>query len=145
MQWFGWFAVGVGVVIVTYYAIIMSWSVNYTWEAATLGWQDNMGQYANVEYALETTDLEDMAVLTPVPERLWGTEFTDPVKIACTAFNPPAHFWLPGKEAFTQCLPWLMPTHSCHLQATSSSTTSSVLPVSRGIWEHSDGRCSSGS
>ena len=79
MQWFGWFAVGVGFVIVTYYAIIMSWSVNYTWEAATLGWQDNIGEYANVEYAVETTDLDNMVVLTPVPDRLVGTAYTDPV------------------------------------------------------------------
>lgn len=79
MQWFGWFAVGVGFVIVTYYAIIMSWSVNYTWEAATLGWQDDMGQYANVEYSLESTDLKDMDVLTPVPDRFVGNMFVDPV------------------------------------------------------------------
>ena len=79
MQWFGWFAVGVGFVIVTYYAIIMAWSVNYTWEAATLGWQDDMGQYANVEYSLESTDLSNMKVLTPVPERFVGNMFVDPV------------------------------------------------------------------
>jgi SNF family Na+-dependent transporter len=79
MQWFGWFAVGVGFVIVTYYAIIMSWSVNYTWEAATLGWQHDIGQYADVEYAVENTDLDNMSVLTPVPGRLVGEAFTDPV------------------------------------------------------------------
>ncbi len=70
---------GVGFIIVTYYAIIMSWSVNYTWEAATLGWQQDRGEYANVEYSLETTSMADMEVLTPVPGRLLGTEYTDPV------------------------------------------------------------------
>lgn len=79
MQWFGWFAVGVGFIIVTYYAIIMAWSVNYTWEAATLGWQQDRGEFADVQYALETTDLGDMEVLTPVPHRLLGTYYTDPV------------------------------------------------------------------
>lgn len=79
MQWFGWFAVGVGFIIVTYYAIIMSWSVNYTWEAATLGWQSNQGEYADVQYSVETTDMNDMEVLTPVPERLLWREYTDPV------------------------------------------------------------------
>ena len=79
MQWFGWFAVGVGFIIVTYYAIIMSWSVNYTWEAATLGWQQNRGEYANVELAIEATDMGDMEVLTPIPHRLLGQEYTDPV------------------------------------------------------------------
>jgi len=79
MQWFGWFAVGVGFVIVTYYAIIMSWSVNYTYEAATLGWQENIGEYADVQYAVETTELEDMAVLTPIPDRFIGLNCIDPV------------------------------------------------------------------
>ncbi len=79
MQWFGWFAVGVGFIIVTYYAIIMAWSVNYTWEAATLGWQKDQGQYADVEYAVMPTDLENMEVLTPVPRDLSGTAFVDPV------------------------------------------------------------------
>lgn len=79
MQWFGWFAVGVGFIIVTYYAIIMSWSVNYTWEAATLGWQNDRGEYANVEFSVGATDLSDMEVLTPVPPEYLGMEFTDPV------------------------------------------------------------------
>ncbi len=79
MQWFGWFAVGVGFIIVTYYAIIMSWSVNYTWEAATLGWQSDRGEYANVEYSVGATDLADMEVLTPVPPEYLEMEFTDPV------------------------------------------------------------------
>lgn len=79
MQWFGWFAVGVGFVIVTYYAIIMSWSVNYTYQAATLGWQENIGEYADAQYSIETTELENMDVLTPVPERLIGLNCVDPV------------------------------------------------------------------
>lgn len=79
MQWFGWFTVGVGFVIVTYYAIIMAWSVNYTWEAATLGWQKNQGEYANMEYAVEPTELSNMEVLVPVPSRLVGTTYTDPI------------------------------------------------------------------
>jgi SNF family Na+-dependent transporter len=79
LQWFGWFAVGVGFIIVCYYAIIMSWCVNYTWESATLGWQKDQGQYAVVEYAIEGTGLEDMEVLTPVPGRLLGTAYVDPI------------------------------------------------------------------
>ncbi len=79
MEWFGWFAAGVAFVIVTYYAIIMSWSMNYTYEAATLGWQKDKGQYADIQYAVQETELEDMEVLTPVPETLVGMEFTDPV------------------------------------------------------------------
>lgn len=79
LQWFGWFAVGVGFVIVTYYAIIMAWSVNYTWEAATLGWEEEPGLYAETEYAITGTELPDMAVLTEIPDDLLGMSFRSPV------------------------------------------------------------------
>ena len=79
LEWFGWFAVGVGFIIVCYYAIVMSWCVNYTWEAATLGWQKDPGEYALVEYSIGETELEDMHVLTPVPDHLLGTPYTDPI------------------------------------------------------------------
>ena len=79
LEWFGWFAVGVGFIIVCYYAIIMSWAVNYTYEAATLGWEQEPGQHANVEYALTTTNLQDMEVLTPVPDDLIGLGFVSPI------------------------------------------------------------------
>ncbi len=92
MQWFGWFAAGVGFIIVTYYAIIMSWSMNYTWEAATLGWQQNQGEYADVQYAVETTDLENMEVLTPVPQRLYNTQYTDPVDCSAGTIQPEGTF-----------------------------------------------------
>ncbi|MCD4777275.1 MAG: sodium-dependent transporter [Candidatus Aegiribacteria sp.] len=79
LEWFGWFAAGVGFIIVTYYAIIMAWSVNYTYEAATLGWEQEEGLYADVQYAITETDIEDMAVLTDVPDSLLGRTFTSPV------------------------------------------------------------------
>jgi len=62
--------VGVGFIIVCYYAIIMSWCVNYTWEAATLGWQKDPGEYAVLENSICETELEDMDVLTPVPDEM---------------------------------------------------------------------------
>lgn len=79
LEWFGWFAAGVGFIIVTYYAIIMAWSVNYTYEAATLGWEQEEGLYADVQYAITETNLEDMAVLTEVPDSLLGRSFVSPV------------------------------------------------------------------
>ncbi len=79
LEWFGWFAAGVGFIIVTYYAIIMAWSVNYTYEAATLGWVQEEGKYADVQYAITETDLEDMAVLLEVPDSLMGRSFVSPV------------------------------------------------------------------
>lgn len=79
LEWFGWFAAGVGFIIVTYYAIIMAWSVNYTYEAATLGWVQEEGEYADVQYAIIETDLEDMEVLLDVPDSLLGRGFVSPV------------------------------------------------------------------
>lgn len=79
LEWFGWFAAGVGFIIVTYYAIIMAWSVNYTYEAATLGWEQEEGLYADVQYAIIETNLEDMAVLTEIPDSLLGRSFISPV------------------------------------------------------------------
>ncbi len=79
LEWFGWFAAGVGFIIVTYYAIIMAWSVNYTYEAATLGWEQEEGLYADVQYAITETDLEDMDVLVEIPDSLLGRSFVSPV------------------------------------------------------------------
>jgi len=79
LEWFGWFAAGVGFIIVTYYAIIMAWSVNYTYEAATLGWEQEEDLYADVQYAITGTDLEDMEVLTDIPDSLVGRRFVSPV------------------------------------------------------------------
>ncbi len=41
MEWFGWIATGVGFVICAYYAVIMSYCVNYTWHSFTLAWGDD--------------------------------------------------------------------------------------------------------
>ena len=79
LEWFGWFAAGVGFIIVTYYAIIMAWSMNYTYEAATLGWEQEEGVYADAQYAIAETELEDMAVLTQIPDSLVGRSFVSPV------------------------------------------------------------------
>jgi len=79
LEWFGWFAAGVGFIIVTYYAIIMAWSMNYTYEAATLGWEQEEGLYADVQYTITETNLEDMEVLTEVPDHLLGRSFISPV------------------------------------------------------------------
>ena len=79
LQWFGWFAVGVGFVIVTYYAIIMTWAVNYTYEAATLGWEQEPGIYADEQYAITETSIEDLQVLTPVPDSMLGIRFVSAI------------------------------------------------------------------
>ena len=88
LEWFGWFAVGVGFIIVTYYAIIMSWCVNYTYEAATLGWVQEEGRYADVEYAIIPTTLEDMEVQTVIPDSLIGRRFVSPVSDEAGLISP---------------------------------------------------------
>ncbi|RLF25678.1 MAG: sodium-dependent transporter [Thermoplasmata archaeon] len=45
MEWFGWVATGVGFVICTYYAVIMSYCANYTWHSFTLAWGDNPSDF----------------------------------------------------------------------------------------------------
>jgi len=79
LEWFGWFAAGVGFIIVTYYAIIMAWSMNYTYEAATLGWEQEEARYADIQYSVAETDLDDMEVLREVPDSLLGRTFVSPV------------------------------------------------------------------
>jgi SNF family Na+-dependent transporter len=79
LEWFGWFAAGVGFIIVTYYAIIMAWSMNYTYEAATLGWVQEEVEFADTQCAIVETDLEDMTVLTDIPDSLVGRTFVSPV------------------------------------------------------------------
>lgn len=41
MEWFGWFATCVGFVICTYYAVLMSYCLNYVWHSTSLAWGDN--------------------------------------------------------------------------------------------------------
>ena len=44
-EWFGWVIVGIGFVITTYYAAVMSWSFKYLWDAFTLAWGDNTSDF----------------------------------------------------------------------------------------------------
>ncbi|MFO7950921.1 MAG: sodium-dependent transporter [Candidatus Fermentibacteraceae bacterium] len=90
LEWFGWFAVGVGFIITCYYAIIMSWCVNYTFEAATLGWEQEHGQYAQEEMAVMETDLEDYEVLTPVPDDMAGIPFVSAIDSVADVIVPEA-------------------------------------------------------
>ncbi len=79
LEWFGWMAALLSFVIVVYYAIIMGWCVNYTYEAATQGWVQEPGLHADPTMAITSTDLADMKVLTPVPAEMGGMPFVSPV------------------------------------------------------------------
>ncbi len=88
LEWFGWMAALLSFAIVVYYAIIMAWCVNYTYEAATLGWKQEPGLYADPAAAVSTTDLADMQVLTPVPPEMGGTPFVSSVSGATGVVVP---------------------------------------------------------
>ena len=47
LEWFGWFAVGVGFVICSYYSAIMSYCVNYLVHSFTLAWGENPAEFFN--------------------------------------------------------------------------------------------------
>jgi neurotransmitter:Na+ symporter, NSS family len=89
LQWFGWFAVGVGFVICTYYAVIMGWCMNYTWESVNLGWEDRDPIVADTTIAICPTDLGDGLVLTPVPDSLEGRPYTSPSGTRGTVASEP--------------------------------------------------------
>lgn len=89
LQWFGWFAVGVGFVICTYYAVIMGWCMNYTWEAVTLGWEKQTPIAADTSIALCRTTLDDTEVLSPVPDSLEGRPYTSPSGATGTVVSEP--------------------------------------------------------
>ncbi len=63
MEWFGWVATGVGFVICTYYALIMSYCVNFTWHSFTLAWgSDTADFFYNQMIALTDAEAEPWAM-----------------------------------------------------------------------------------
>jgi NSS family neurotransmitter:Na+ symporter len=58
LEWFGWFAVGIGFIICTYYSGIMAYCINYLIHSFNLGWGDNPGAFFN-EKVLGVTDNPD--------------------------------------------------------------------------------------
>ena len=89
LQWFGWFAVGVGLMICAYYAVVMGWCMNYTWEAATLGWDKREPIVADTTIAICNTTLDDRSVLTPVPDSLVGRPYRSPAGTVGTIVDEP--------------------------------------------------------
>jgi len=54
-QWFGWFAVGVGFIITTYYSGIMSYCLNYFVYSFKLSWGNDPGAFFNNEVLAVTS------------------------------------------------------------------------------------------
>ncbi len=44
-EWVGWWATVVGFIIITYYAVVMAWTIRYMVSAATLAWGEDAGGY----------------------------------------------------------------------------------------------------
>ena len=44
-EWIGWWAVGIGFIIVSYYAVIMGWCFNYLRYSVNLAWGENTGDF----------------------------------------------------------------------------------------------------
>lgn len=62
MEWFGWVATGVGFVICTYYAVIMSYCANYAWHSLTLAWGDNPSDFFYKDViGLSTVSVDSLA------------------------------------------------------------------------------------
>ncbi|MCA9214488.1 MAG: sodium-dependent transporter [Planctomycetales bacterium] len=58
LEWFGWFAVGIGFVICSYYSAIMSYCVNYFYYSFTLAWGDDPAEFFNRHVLDKTGDPE---------------------------------------------------------------------------------------
>lgn len=56
LEWFGWFAVGVGFIITTYYSGIMSWCLNYLIFSFKNAWGANPNQFFFNDFLKITTD-----------------------------------------------------------------------------------------
>jgi len=56
LEWFGWFAVGIGFVICTYYSGIMSYCLNYLVHSFSLSWGDAPGEFFSNTVLGKTSD-----------------------------------------------------------------------------------------
>jgi NSS family neurotransmitter:Na+ symporter len=102
LQWFGWFAAGVGFVICVYYTVIMGWCMNYSYEALRMGWERHAELSVDTTLAICPTTLQDRQVLTPVPDSLVGRAYTSPSGAAATIVDEPTTVisWHSGLYAF---------------------------------------------
>jgi NSS family neurotransmitter:Na+ symporter len=59
-EWLGWLAVGVGFVIVSYYAVIMAWSLNYFKFSFNLAWGQDTQTFFFNEFLNRSDNLKDI-------------------------------------------------------------------------------------
>lgn len=102
-EWIGWWAVGVGFVIVTYYAVIMAWGLNYTVFSLTKGWGQETSKFF----------YEDFLGLTDGPLTLGGIRFPILIALVISWVLIVAAIWKGAKTVSkvvyaTVFLPWLI-------------------------------------
>jgi NSS family neurotransmitter:Na+ symporter len=102
-EWIGWWAVLIGFVITTYYAVIMAWGLNYTVFSLTQKWGDNTGDFFFHEFL----------GITKGHFELGGIRLPIVISLLISWFFIIASIWKGAKTAskvvyFTVFLPWLL-------------------------------------
>ena len=59
-EWIGWFACGVGFMIVAYYAVIMGWCVNYFGYSFNLAWGQNTESFFYNDFLQRSENMKDV-------------------------------------------------------------------------------------
>jgi NSS family neurotransmitter:Na+ symporter len=101
-EWIGWFACGVGFMIVAYYSVIMGWCVNYFGYSFSLAWGHNTESFFYNDFLQRSQNMKDIFTLNgPV---LIGLLISWVLIILC--------IWKGAKSVgkvvyFTVPLPWL--------------------------------------
>lgn len=99
----GWMLIGIGFVIVCYYAAVMSWAFKYLWDAFTLAWGENTSDFFFKDtLGLTSGPFEFGGIKTPL---LIGLILTWMAIIACVWKGPETV----GKVVYaTVLIPWLI-------------------------------------
>ena len=102
-EWLGWWAVFVGFVIVTYYAVVMAWGLNYSVFSFTQAWGEDTGNFF----------FKDFLGLTEGPYKLGGIRIPIVISLVIGWILIVGAVWKGAKTVskvvyVTVCLPWLL-------------------------------------
>ncbi|MCP4747336.1 MAG: sodium-dependent transporter [Desulfobacteraceae bacterium] len=102
-EWLGWAIVGIGFVITTYYAAVMSWSFKYLWDAFTLAWGENTKDFFfNDTLGISSGPFDFGGMKTPL---IIGLVLTWVSIVACIWKGPETV----GKVVYaTVAIPWII-------------------------------------
>jgi len=102
-EWIGWWAVLVGFMITTYYAVVMAWGLNYTVFSFTQSWGENTGDFF----------YKDFLALTKGHFELGGLRLPIIIALVISWILIVGSIWKGAKTVskvvyFTVFLPWLL-------------------------------------